>query len=182
MGSSPARRGGSKASSHWPTALRVSAGVSTSKARLWTGLLVALALVAPCGCGYDCEDQYQSTGAAQCESFAAFEHLTCTGNDLTDLDCYRDCLDGTRSGTYLCYDQEACYAQCSTDDESGCQVAYWGYELDACLRYDQYYLIRCDPRLPAGQMQCVSHCTDGHSLACADLEQCIASCGVTIPD
>lgn len=147
-------------------------------------MMMALCLAVACGGDddddddggddFDCQDAYEQTLANQCMDYSTFAFNACSPEeDLTDPECFRDCIADLADGADLCYDVECCETQCSDDDATGCENMYYGMSNQECIDYKEFFNRACDARVDVSERACVSVCYENEEgceafAACAD--------------
>ncbi len=127
------------------------------------------------GDDFDCRETYDGLPANQCIGYSSFEYYGCTEDDITDPACYIACLQGLEDGEWLCYEAEVCLGDCSDDDATGCQNAYFGMPNAQCVEYKEYYRHACDPRITANMRNCYAYCFENQD-NCDDFVECVMGC------
>ncbi|HPM77427.1 MAG TPA: hypothetical protein PK961_10070 [bacterium] len=128
------------------------------------------------GDDFDCQEAYAQTLANQCLEYGTFEFYACSPEeDLTDPACFRGCIAELTDGADLCYETERCEIQCSDDDATGCENAYYGMSNVECLEYKDFFNLACDPRLDTAERACASFCYENEE-GCDAFAACLENC------
>jgi len=126
--------------------------------------------------GIDCEQLYEDSLVNQCMDYSTFEFHGCSPEeDLTDPECFLDCIAELEDGELLCFNAEQCSTDCSTDDATGCENAYYGMTNQECLSYQEFFLQACDLRVESSYRACVSNCYENEP-DCDSFDACVLGC------
>ncbi len=123
----------------------------------------------------DCQDIYDNSLATDCIGYDLFEYHGCTEDDITDPECFIECIGELADGEDLCYDVEQCVDNCSDDDASGCANEYNGMPNAECLEYKDFFKMACDTRVDVSERGCISACFENEA-DCAGFFTCSNNC------
>ena len=156
--------------------------MKTSSAFPIAALLFLLTTAAAASCvrddggGDNCRDMYDNSLVSECMDYRTFEFYACSPDEeMTDDACFINCIEGLADGEELCYDAERCTIDCSDDDATGCENAYYGMDNQQCLSYKEFYILACDPRGDKTVQGCIMNCYENED-GCDNFWDCAGEC------